>query len=132
MSVQKDLQSRKWMITINNPEKWGFSHEKIKNELNSIKNIDYWAMCDEVGAKEHTPHTHIIFYRKGAIRWSTLNKHFPAGKSETLRGTLQQARDYIRKEGKFKGSSKEETNLKDTFEESGFCPVETSRVAIMF
>lgn len=125
MEEKKDLQSRKWMITINNPLKWGFTHEKIREELNAIKNVDYWALCDEVGLKEHTPHTHIIFYRKGAIRWSTLNKHFPCGKSETLRGTLNQARDYIRKEGKFKGSSKEETNLKDTFEESGFCPIES-------
>jgi len=39
-------------------------------------------------------------------------------------GTLQQARDYIRKEGKYKGTAKEETNLKNTFEESGIVPDE--------
>ncbi len=125
MSDKKDTQSRKWMITINNPLEKGFTHERIKQELNDIRNIVYWCLCDEIGNKTHTYHTHILLFRSGAIRFSTLQKKFPPGSQlDQLRGTLQQTRDYIRKEGKYKNSSKEETNLKDTFEESGVVPDE--------
>jgi len=40
------------------------------------------------------------------------------------RGTSQQNREYIRKEGKWEKDKKKETNLPETFEESGECPVE--------
>ena len=49
MCEVKDSQSRKWMITINNPLDKGFSHDKIKDVLSTIRNLDYWAMCDENG-----------------------------------------------------------------------------------
>lgn len=122
---KKDTRSRKWMITINNPAEKGYSHDRIKSELNDIKSLAYWCMCDEIGNKTHTYHTHIIIFRDGALRFSTLQKHFPPGSQlDMLRGTLQQARDYIRKEGKYKDTDKEETNLRDTFEESGMVPDE--------
>lgn len=125
MGEVKDSQSRKWMITINNPLDKGFSHDKIKEVLSTIRNLDYWALCDEIGNEKHTLHTHIIIHRGGALRFSTLQKMFPPGSQlDNLRGTMQQARDYIRKEGKYKGSNKEETNLKNTFEESGIVPDE--------
>lgn len=125
MDEKKDTRSRKWLITINNPEEKGFTHERIKEELNNIKSIVYWCLCDEIGLKTHTYHTHILIFRSGAIRFSTLQKRFPPGSQlDMLRGTLQQTRDYIRKEGKYKVSAKEETNLKDTFEESGVVPDE--------
>lgn len=124
MESKKDTACRKWMITINNPLDKGFTHEKIKELLSSIRSLDYWAMCDEIGNEKHTLHTHIVIHRGGALRFSTLKKLFPPADLEMLRGTLQQARDYIRKEGKYKGSNKEETNLKNTFEESGIVPDE--------
>lgn len=125
MGDKSDSRSRKWMITINNPLDKGFTHDKIKEVLTSIRSLDYLAMCDEIGNEKHTLHTHIIIHRGGALRFSTLQKMFPPGSQlDNLRGTMQQARDYIRKEGKYKGSSKEETNLKNTFEESGMVPDE--------
>lgn len=125
MGDKSDSRSRKWMITINNPLDKGFTHDKIKEVLTSIRSLDYWAMCDEIGNEKHTLHTHIIIHRGGALRFSTLQKMFPPGSQlDNLRGTIQQARDYIRKEGKYKGSNKEETNLKNTFEESGIVPDE--------
>ena len=125
MGEKTDTRSRKWMITINNPLDKGFTHDKIKDVLTSVRSLDYWAMCDEIGNEKHTLHTHIVIHRTGALRFSTLQKLFPSGSQlDMLRGTLQQARDYIRKEGKYKGSSKEETNLKNTFEESGIVPDE--------
>ena len=59
MESKKDTTCRKWMITINNPLDKGFSHDKIKEVLISIRGLDYWAMCDEIGNEKHTLHTHI-------------------------------------------------------------------------
>ena len=100
MGEKTDTKCRKWMITINNPLDKGFSHDQIKDVLTSIKSLDYWAMCDEVGNEKHTLHTHIIIHRNNPFGFSTLQKLFPPGSQlDMLRGTLQQARDYIRKEG---------------------------------
>ena len=128
MSDKTDSRSRKWMITINNPLDKGFSHDKIKDVLFTIRNLDYWAMCDEIGNEKHTLHTHIVIHRGGALRFSTLQKMFPPGSQlDMLRGTLQQARDYIRKERKYKGTAKEETNFKNTFEECEIVHAELHR-----
>lgn len=123
--MKRDTQCRKWMVTINNPEEKGFTHDRIKEVLNEIKSIVYWCMCDEIGNKTHTYHTHILLFRSGAVRFSTLQRRFPPGSEiEMLKGTLEQTREYIRKEGKWKNSKKEDTNLPETFEESGVVPDE--------
>lgn len=116
-----DSTSRKWQITINNPIEKGFTHEEIKSRIEQLKNTSYWCMCDEVGNKEHTYHTHVFIYRPSPIRFSKLKKHFEGAHFEMARGTSQENRDYIRKEGKYINSNKTETNLKDTFEEFGEC-----------
>lgn len=116
-------RSRKWLLTFNNPEKFGFSHDNIKAALSTIKNLDYWCMCDEVG-KEGTYHTHLFIYRQDALRFETIKKKFPTAHIDYCRGTTQENRDYIRKEGKYKDTDKEETNLHNTFEEFGECPIE--------
>lgn len=122
---KKDTRCRKWMVTINNPVDKGFDHDRIRTTLAGIKNLDYWCLCDEVGGKTGTHHTHIVLYRSTALRFSALQKIFPPGSQlDNLRGTVQQARDYVRKEGKYAGTEKEETNLKETFEESGEVPEE--------
>lgn len=70
-------------------------------------------------------HIHLALYRTSASRWSTLCRKLPHTVIIPMRGTVSQARDYIRKEGRYKDSHKSETNLPDTFEKSGLCPVET-------
>lgn len=120
----KDTSNRKWQITINNPLEKGYSHEKIKEILESIKGLEYWCLCDEVGSKEHTYHTHIFIYRPNPFRFSRVKKLFPDAHLESAKGTAQENRDYIRKEGKYEHSNKTETNLRDTFEESGEVPEE--------
>ena len=116
-------QSRKWLLTFNNPEKYGFDHDNIKASLSTIKGIEYWCMCDEIG-KEGTYHTHLFLFRKNTMRFSMIKKKFPTAHIDYCRGTTQENRDYIRKEGKYKGTDKEETNLHNTFEEYGECPIE--------
>lgn len=116
-------QSRKWLLTFNNPEKFGFNHDNIRAALSNIKDLDYWCMCDEVG-KEGTYHTHLFIYRKNPMRFQMIKNKFPTAHIDYCRGTTQENRDYIRKEGKHKDTDKEDTNLKNTFEEYGECPVE--------
>lgn len=116
-------QSRKWLLTFNNPEKYGFDHDNIKAALSTVKGIEYWCMCDEIG-KEGTYHIHLFLFRKNPMRFSMVKKKFPTAHIDYCRGTTQENRDYIRKEGKYKGTDKEETNLHNTFEEFGDCPVE--------
>lgn len=121
--MDSDTQSRKWLLTFNNPEKYDFGHDNIKAVLSKIKNITYWCMCDEVG-KEGTYHTHLFIYREGQMRFSMIKKKFPNAHIDYCRGTTQDNRDYVRKEGKHKDTDKAETNLPNTFEEFGECPIE--------
>lgn len=119
----KREQSRKWLLTINNPVEKGFSHEYIKVCLSSLKNLDYWCMCDEVGESQ-TYHTHLFIFRKNQIRFNTLKKLFPSAHIDYCLGTALQNREYIMKKGINEGTLKEKTNLSDTFEEFGVCPEE--------
>lgn len=124
MDEKEDKRSRKWVIEINRPIEKGFTHEVIKDRLAQIKNLEYWCMCDEIGLKNKKYHTHIYLYRSTAIRWSKIEKLFKGGHWVIARGSSQQNRDYIRKEGKYLNTDKAETNLKDTFEEFGVMPNE--------
>ena len=119
-----DTCCRKWFITINNPADHDLTHDQIIDLLSKIKNIDYWCMSDEIGGVEHTYHTHLYIYRSGNIRFSTLKKLFPTANLKMAKGSSQECRDYIRKEGKYKDSDKACTNLKDTFVEYGEIPDE--------
>ena len=116
-------QSRKWQLTINNPLDHGYAHKDIIVKLSSIKQLTYWCMCDEIGLNG-TYHTHLFLYSVNPKRFDTIKNLFQIAHIEAAKGTIQENRDYIRKEGKYADSVKAETNLKDTFEESGEAPEE--------
>lgn len=122
--MEDKTRSRKWLLTINNPKEHGYDHEYIKAALATFKAVKYWCMCDEVGGKKEVYHTHLFIMGNNGILFSTVKKKFPKAHIDYCHGLAQENRDYIRKEGKYKGSSKEETNIKETFEEMGDCPVE--------
>lgn len=65
---------------------------------------------------------HIFIYSKSPIRFSTLKNRFPVAHIDKANGSVMENRDYLRKEGKWQGSDKEQTNLIDTFEEVGDVP----------
>ena len=65
---------------------------------------------------------HIFIYSKSPIRFSTLKNRFPVAHIDKANGSVTENRDYLRKEGKWQGSDKEQTNLIDTFEEVGNVP----------
>ena len=113
-------QSRKWLLTINNPEKYELNHESVKDIL-QLFNPDYFCLVDEIG-NSGTKHMHISIYSKSPIRFSTLKNRFPVAHIDKANGSAMENRDYLRKEGKWKGTNKESTNLIDTFEEVGNIP----------
>lgn len=120
--ANKDTQSRKWLLTINNPSDNGLTHEILKEKVKSLK-IEYYCMCDEIG-KEGTYHTHLFIYSKNQKRFSTIKNSFPSAHIDKAYGTCSQNRDYVRKEGKWTDTEKKETNLPETFEEEGEIPIE--------
>ena len=113
-------RSRKYKLTFNNPAKHkNCSHKAIKETLTKWDSLIYWCMCDEVAK---TPHTHLYIQLKNPIYFSSVKKAFPTAHIEEAKGTAEENKAYIRKEGKWKDSEKETTNLIDTFEEYGTIP----------
>lgn len=119
----KDSQSRKWQITINNPIEKKLTHDVIKQFVGTMKNVIYWCMADEIG-DEGTYHTHIYIQGLNGIRFSTVKNRFDGGHFEMAKGTAQQNRDYVCKQGKWLNDHKHETCVDGTFEEFGEVPME--------
>lgn len=117
---------RKYQLTINNPAEHGFTHERIKETLTDWKAISYWCLCDEIG-EQGTYHTHIYLYSKNAIEFGAVQTRFYGAHIEAAKGSHRENKDYIRKEGKWADDKKKETNLPDTFEESGELPPEKTK-----
>ena len=109
---------RKYQITINNPIDKGFTHDTIRSILSGLSGCLYWCMCDEVG-QQGTLHTHLYAAFRNAVMFQTMQQHFYGAHIEDARGTHRENRDYIRKEGRWLDDAKHETNLPETFEESG-------------
>lgn len=106
-----DTQSRKWQITINNPEDKGYTTEHIREIIEDMKTITYAIWSFEVGGETGTRHTHIFLYGVNAIRFSKLLKEFNGGHFEVAKGTVQQNRDYVLKQGKWKNDPKGDTRI---------------------
>lgn len=121
--MARDTASRKWQLTINNPKEHNYEHSKINELLEKYQSLSYYCLCDEIG-EEGTYHTHIFLYFNNAVMFSTLKKQFITAHFEMAKGTCQQNRDYILKEGKWAKDKKKETNLADTFDEYGALPIE--------
>lgn len=116
-NITNNRRSRKVQLTINNPDKHkDCSHPALKEKFKLWDNIIYWCMCDEVAK---TPHTHIFIQFKNPVYFSSIKKAFPTAHIEEAKGSAEDNRNYIRKEGKWADTEKETTNLKDTFEEWG-------------
>lgn len=124
--MPREKASRKYQLTINNPSEHGFTHDVIRSNIGTLSGCLYWCLCDEVG-QEGTPHTHVYLVFKNAVMFSTLHKRFYGAHIEPAKGSNQENRDYIRKEGKWADDAKHETSLPETFEESGELPEEPQR-----
>ena len=130
-------QSRKWQLTINNPAEKGITHEILRESLAQFTGMLYWCMCDEIGS-EGTYHTHVYFVLCTPTIHTVVENRFPNIHRENVKGTSQQNRDYVLKDGEkynkspdgsysyTDGSGKTHvgTNYSDTFEEWGEMPIE--------
>ena len=121
---KKDTQSRKYLLTINNPIEKELSHDKIKELINSLKSTIYYCMADEQGLKEETPHTHIFIVFRSPVRFSTIKNLFPTAHIDKSLGTSAENKAYVEKSGKWESSSKYETIVNGSFEEWGELPNE--------
>ncbi len=122
--MEKDTQSGKYQLTINNPsDKEGCSHDEIKKAfIDNFKTLAFLAMCDEIGGDEKTYHTHIFVCFHSRVRFSMIKRYCPMAHIETARGTITDNVNYIKKERKWEGTSKSETSVKGTYEEFGSRP----------
>ncbi len=116
---KEEKQSRRWFLTINNPMKYGYDHNKLK-EICSLKfrTIQFFALCDEIGANEHTFHTHILLVFNSAVRFSTIKKQLEEAHIESCRGTIKDCLNYMQKKGD-KYADKAETSIEGTYETWG-------------
>lgn len=114
---------RKYQLTINNPMEHGHTHDVLRSTISTFSACIYWCMCDEIG-EQGTPHTHLFLYFRNAVEFSTIQQRFYGAHIEGARGSCAENRAYIRKDGKWQHDAKHETNLPDTFEESGELPDE--------
>ena len=119
----KDTQSRRYLLTLNDPIPKGFTHHAIKNTLMSFKGIRYYCLADEQGT---TYHTHIYAVFHSPVRFSTIrNKFNNQVHIDQVYGSSSDCRAYVAKEGdKWEGTDKQETRIDGTFEEWGELPQE--------
>lgn len=121
----KDTQTRKYQITINNPADKDITHEVIKEQLQKCKSLVYYAMADEI-SETGTPHIHIYAAFKSPVFFSRIKKLFPTAHIETAHGSSAENRAYVLKEGE-KYADKAETSIDGTFEEWGEIPADTGK-----
>ena len=122
--MQSNTQSRKWILTINNPHECGLTHNAIAEKL-MLFVPSYFCMADET-AKTGTFHTHVFFYAPSPARFGTVKNRFPTAHIEKAVGSAKQNREYIRKEGKWAESGKAETAVEGSFYEYGELPAENA------
>lgn len=116
-------QMRKALLTINNPQSFGITHETIKSTITTIRPVVYYCMADEVGA-EGTPHIHLFMAFSSPVRFSTIKKRFPTANIQASLGTAHENFEYVSKTGKWATSEKKGTSVDGTFEEWGTLPEE--------
>lgn len=118
-----DKQSDKFQLTINNPHNFGFDHNKIKEILvTNLKTLQYFCMADEEGS---TFHTHLFVCFTSRVRFSTIKRYFPQAHIESVKGTVSDNMNYIKKSGKWKDDIKHGTSIEGTFEEWGDRPADS-------
>lgn len=122
--MDETKMSRKWLLTINNPVEKGYTHDKLQELMKQFTNVTFYCMSDEIGLETKTYHTHLFMYSPNGIRFRTVQSRIPNCHIDYCKGTAQQNRDYVFKEGKFAGTSKEDTRVDGTQIEWGEMPVE--------
>lgn len=120
--LKSNSQSRKWLITLNNPQDIDIDLDKFTEKIRDL-NPDYFCVCKEI-AQTGTPHFHGFIYSASPKRFGTLKKVFPAAHLDKGYGTCRENRTYLLKEGKWEDDHKHDTKVPGTFKEEGDLPNE--------
>ena len=123
----RDERSRKWLLTINNPETKGITNELIEKRVQEFGSFRYACYSHEVGKKDHTHHVHIFIAFDNQVRFNTIKKAFPPAHIDKCKGTIKENKDYVFKEGKWKGTEKEDTRIEGEQYEVGVMPIEVGQ-----
>lgn len=118
--IKANPMSKSWLLTINNPDKYGYTQELLVGLLHTLSLVCF-CMGQEIGDKG-TPHYHIYLYAHSRLRFSTLHNLIPEAHIDRPRGTALQCRDYIRKEGSYRNEAKAHTRVDGTYLEWGEFP----------
>ena len=84
---------KRWLVTINNP-----SNEEI-DELIEFKGCSFKVIARELAPSTGTSHIHALCCLNCNARASKLKKAFPRAHLDLVRGTFEQAYNYVIKEG---------------------------------
>ena len=121
-AVTYDKQSKAFLLTQNNPSDYNLDRESIIHLVHKTfhkNDLVYWCMVEEEGSCRHF-HIYILLGKKK--RWSAVQKGFPhAHLEQDVKGSPQQCRAYLRKEGD-KFLDKAETQIEGSFYEEGELP----------
>lgn len=121
----RDTQSRKYLITINNPFEHGYTRENLREKITALKSLVYFCAAEEKGLETGTHHIHIYTVFSSGVRFSTMKNVFSLGGDiEPAKGSSAENRDYVGKTGKWADSEKADTRIDGTFEEYGEMPEE--------
>ena len=127
MSGEKDTQSRKWLLTINNPVEKGYTNELIEEKAQSFASFRYACYSHEVGCENHVYHIHVFLAFEIPVRFSTIKNAFPEAHIDKCKGSIKDNRDYVFKEGKWSGSEKEDSKIDGMQFEIGTAPIEVGQ-----
>ena len=64
------IQSRKFQLTINNPQDCGMTHDVILDRA-ALFHPAYFCMADEIG-EQGTYHTHVFLFSHSPMRFTTV------------------------------------------------------------
>lgn len=121
----RDKKCRKYLLTLNNPNKHDLSLSDVINTLTEMTTT-YFCVAKEI-ALTGTEHYHVFIYSKSPIKFSTVQRKFPTAHIEFSKGSIHENRDYVAKEGKWAGTKKSETSVEGSFFESGVVPEEVEK-----
>lgn len=99
IKLDAQKQRTKFMFTVSNPQQYQITLDSLQQILqNELNGVTYYCLSYELAPSTGMPHIHGFFLCK-KTRWSTIQRKLPHAHIESeVRGTIQQARDYVAKE----------------------------------
>ena len=127
MAKENDTQSRKWLLTVNNPVEKGYTNELIECKAQSFAPFRYACYSHEIGCENHVYHIHLFLAFDSPVRFSTIKNAFPEAHIDKCKGSIKENRDYVFKMGKWADTEKEDSKIPGMQFEIGTAPIEVGQ-----